>query len=111
MSYGCTLVDTGDIEVSQNYSDYDHLIIDNTYWVACFLRVRQKKCDKQLSGLFPYSKLTAMNVLRGNSNESKWPIGPRTPLDLFGFPWSLSVLPNLVKRHTQILEILAFSLQ
>ena len=80
MSYGCTLVD---IEVSQNYSDYDHLIIDNTYWVACFLRVRPKKCDKQLSGLFPYSKLTAMNVLRGNSNESKWPIGPRTPLDLF----------------------------
>ena len=95
------LTDTGDIEVSQNYSDYDHLIIDNTYWVACFLRVWPKKCDKQLSGLFPYSKLTAMNVLRGNSNESKWPIGPRTPLDLFGFPWSLSVLQNLVKdkRH------------
>ena len=68
MTYGCTLAGTGDIEVSQNYSDYDHLIIDNTYWVACFLRVRPKKCDKQLSGLFPYSKLTAMNVLRGNSN-------------------------------------------
>ena len=80
MSYGCTLVD---IEVSQNYSDYDHLIIDNIYWLACFLRVRPKKCDKQLSGLFPYSKLTATNELRGNSNESKWPIGPRTPLDLF----------------------------
>ena len=68
MTYGCTLASTEDIEVSQNYSDYDHLIIDNTYWVACFLRVRPKKCDKQLSGLFPYSKLTAMNVLRGNSN-------------------------------------------
>ena len=83
MTYGGTLVDTGDIEVSQNYSDYDHLIIDNTYWVACFLRVRPKKCDKQLSGLFPYSKLTAMNVLRGNSNESKWPIGPNS----FGSFW------------------------
>ena len=68
MSYGCTLVDTGDIEASQNYSDYDHLIIDNTYWVACFLGVRHKKCDKQLSGLVPYSKLTVMKVLRGNSN-------------------------------------------
>ena len=46
MTYGCTLAGTGDIEVSQNYSDYDHLIIDNTYWVACFLGVRHKKCDK-----------------------------------------------------------------
>ena len=36
MSYGCTLAGTGDIEVSQNYSDYDHLIIDNTYWVVAF---------------------------------------------------------------------------
>ena len=79
MSYGCTLVD---IEVSQNYSDYDHLIIDNIYWLACFLRVRPKKCDKQLSGLFPFSKLTAMNVLRGN--ESKWPIGPNTFGSFFG---------------------------
>ena len=68
MTCGCTLAGTGDIEVSQNYSDYDHLIIDNTYWIVCFLPVRPKKCDKQLSGLVPYSKLTAMNVLRGNSN-------------------------------------------
>ena len=85
MSLGCTLADTGDIEVSQNYSDYDRLIIDNTYWVACFLRVRPKKCDKQLSGLFLYSKLTAMNVLRGNSNESKWPIGPQNSFGSFWF--------------------------